>query len=98
MGVLNVGHTWDEAPRQSPFGSNVGVHPNAAEPIAASIAEHGMTLRAVLFHQQRLDEVEEAASHHKSASANLDTLDLPGLHQFVGPGPTQPELVGCLFY
>ena len=63
-------------------------HPSAAEPVAASIAEHEMTLRAVLFHQQRLDEFNDAASHHQSASPDLDALDLPRHHQFVGPGPT----------
>jgi hypothetical protein len=52
----------------------------------------------VLFKEQRLDEIEEAAPNHEATTSNFDALDLLGHHQLVGPGSAEPEHVGCFFY
>src|SRR5664280_146634 len=52
----------------------------------------------VLFKEQRLDEVEEAAPNHEATPSHFDALDSLGHHQLVGPGSAEPEHVGCFFY
>jgi hypothetical protein len=51
-----------------------------------------------LFKEQRLDEVEEAASNYEAAPSHFDALDLLRHHQLVGSGSAEPEHVGCFFY